>query len=221
MISKKVTIPNINECGPPLTKETLDFLLKDMLAIISENDILVLSGSVPANVDKTIYKDIITKAKEKGAITILDADGELLKEGIKAGPYLVKPNIHELERLYERKIESNDKAIQLAKEILKLGVENVVLSLGEKGSIFVSNSSVFQADGLKVDAISTVGAGDSMVAALAVSIHRSYSIDETIRLAVATSAASVMTPGTQAGDLNVIEQLKSQVTITKNKWEGI
>ncbi|QNO16642.1 1-phosphofructokinase [Alkalicella caledoniensis] len=206
---------DINEKGPEVSENLINTLVNETIAAVNDKDILVLSGSVPGNIDKNIYGKMVSLAKEKGAITILDADGELLKEGIKAGPYMVKPNIHELERLYGTKINNEQEAIELAKDMFNYGVQYIVISLGEKGSIFISKESTVVAAGLKVDAISTVGAGDSMVAALAVSLKRGYTLDKRVRLAVATSAASVMTPGTQPGELEIIEELEKQVTYKK------
>ncbi len=127
---------------------------------------IILSGSVPSNVEKNIYGDWITRAKEKGAKTILDADGELLKYGILSGPYLVKPNIDELEGMFNKKINGITETVEIAKSLLEYGIIIVAVSLGSKGAIFVNKEYAIYAHGLKVDVKSTVGAGDSMVAAL-------------------------------------------------------
>lgn len=202
---------DINEKGHNVSNHELKQVINKTLEAINNQSILVLSGSVPSNIDNDIYKVLITNAKERGAKTILDADGELLRKGIEAGPYLVKPNIHELERLYNKKISSPTEVIDHAKEIFKYGVELIVISLGREGSIFMTKDKTAIVQGIEVDAISTVGAGDSMVAALAVSIQREYTLEEAIILATATSAASVMTSGTEPGALNVVKDLRKKV----------
>lgn len=204
---------DINEKGPDIGEDDLEEVINRTLSILDDKSILVLAGSVPSNIDSSIYKALITKAKEKGARTILDADGELLRKGIEAGPYLVKPNIHELERLYHTKITSTDEAIEVARDIFKYGVEFIVISLGGEGSIFMTREEILIVEGIKVDALSTVGAGDSMVGALAVAAYRGYPLEKAITLAAATSAASVMTSGTEPGELRVIKELEKKVRL--------
>ncbi|MCR1898293.1 1-phosphofructokinase [Irregularibacter muris] len=205
------TNTDINEKGPLLTLEDLQKVMDKLFFLLNPQDILVLSGSVPSNVEDGIYQKIIAKAKKRKVKTILDADGSLLRQGIEAGPYLVKPNIHELERVYQQKILNTEKAIECAKNIFKHGVEIVVLSLGGEGAIFMTKEQTIKVGGIKVDVISTVGAGDAMVAALALAIHRGYSLEKAIKLSIATSAASVMTAGTEAGHPRVVEQLEEHV----------
>lgn len=207
------TNTDINEAGPVITEVNLAKLLDKTISKLTNDSILVLSGSVPQNIDKAIYKTLILSAKERGVKTILDADGELLKEGLMAGPYLVKPNIYELERLFDKKINSIDEAILTAKEIFNYDVHQVVISLGGDGAIFMTRDYTAIAEGLKVKVISTVGGGDAMVAALALSLFKGSSIEDTIKLAIATSAASVTTSGTEPGDFETISSMLDKVKI--------
>ncbi|MCB2357741.1 PfkB family carbohydrate kinase [Clostridium estertheticum] len=178
---------------------------------MNSDDIIILSGSVPSNVDKKIYGNWITKAKQKGAKTILDADGEMLKAGILSGPYLVKPNIDELEGMFNKKIEGVVEIVEIAKKMLGYGIIIVAVSLGSEGAVFVTKECTIYARGLKVDVKSTVGAGDSMVAALAYSLEKNLSFEETVKLSVATGAANAMTEGTKASDIKTIIELEKQV----------
>ncbi|MCT4563469.1 MAG: 1-phosphofructokinase [Maledivibacter sp.] len=204
-------VTDINENGPWVSHEDLKKFEKNIMDGLSKGSIAVFSGSVPRNVDKKIYTRLINGAKAKGAKTILDADGELLIEGLKAGPYLVKPNIHELEKIFSIKIESTEEIIRYGKKILEYGVDYVVVSRGEEGSVLISNNEIAIVKGIKVEAKSTVGAGDSLVAAISLSISRGYTLEDTIKLAVATSIASVMTDGTQSGSMDTINELIEKV----------
>lgn len=203
---------DINEAGPEVSVKALEEVREKLFRSLNKEDILILCGSVPANVDKGIYGKWILKAKEKGVKTILDADREMLKFGIEAGPYLVKPNLHELELMFNRKIESTEEAIKLAKTLLRNGVEVIVVSLGKDGAIFINKECTILAKGIQVDVKSTVGAGDSMVAALAYSMHKGYSLEEAVKLSVATGSANVMTTGTEPAKLETILELKEKVT---------
>jgi 1-phosphofructokinase len=204
---------DINEPGFPISTDDLGKLEKNILNLLDENSIVVFSGSIPAGVPRDIYKTLIEKIKKYGAKTILDADGDLLKEGIQAGPYMVKPNINELERFCSKRLDNTSDVIRACKEFFKYGVKQVVVSLGKDGALFIKEEAVVLAHGLNVEVKSTVGAGDSMVAALAFSMERGYSLEEAVRLSVAASAANVMTSGTQAAELNQILELEKRVEL--------
>jgi len=205
------TNTDINEAGPEVSLKDLNEVSDKVFNNINSEDIIILSGSVPSNVDKKIYGDWIAKAKEKGAKAILDADGELLKYGVLAGPYLVKPNIDELEGMFNKKINGVHETAEIAKGLLEYGIIIVAVSLGSAGAVFVTKEKSIYARGLKVDVKSTVGAGDSMVAALAYSMEKGLSFEDTVKLAVATGAANVMTSGTEASDIKTIIELEEQV----------
>lgn len=204
-------VTDINENGPFVSKDDLKIFEGKVIEKLSQDSIAIFSGSVPRNVDKEVYKRLISGAKAKGAKTILDADGELLIEGLKAGPYLVKPNIHELEKIFSKNIESIEDIIKYGEKLLEYGVEHVVVSRGGDGAVFISKDQIAIVEGLKVEVKSTVGAGDSMVAAIALAIDKDYNFEDTIRLAVASSAASVMKEGTQSGSIDDINKLIKKV----------
>lgn len=201
-------VTDINEPGPVVNQEDLDRLGQKLFDNIGKDDLLVLTGSIPVGIDKDIYKKWIAAAKAFGIRCVLDADGELLKNGIEAGPYLVKPNIHELERLYGVQTNNMDEVITLARKLLEKGIEMAVVSCGEKGAVFVTNSWTAVVEGIKITVKSTVGAGDAMVAALSYGIHEKLEPEEVIKLAVACGTATVMSYGNQPGKEDVAELLK-------------
>ncbi|MBL4934448.1 1-phosphofructokinase [Clostridium sp. YIM B02515] len=205
------TNTDINETGTFVSEEDLRKVELSIFEDLSQGLIVIFSGSVPQGIPKNIYGKWINKAKGLGIKTILDADGELLKEGIEAGPYMIKPNIHELEKLFNKKLESTEAVIEAAKCLFNYGINEVVVSLGGDGALFINKKETILAHGLNVQVKSTVGAGDSMVAALAYSMEKGYKLEETVILSVATSAANVMTSGTQPADINEISRLMKDV----------
>lgn len=212
--SIKKTTTDINEPGPKITNEDLDVLAKKVLSYICNDTVLVLSGSVPANVDKAIYAKWITAAKAIGAKTILDADGELLKNGIQAGPTIVKPNIHELEMLFGVEIDGMQSADKYARSLIEQNrIEVVAVSMGDKGALFLNKEHSIFAHGIKTEVKSTVGAGDAMVAALAFCTDRGCDFEKSIRLATAAATANVMVTGTQPADYSSIIELESRVKL--------
>lgn len=210
------TNTDINEPGVTVSEEILSGLLKELLEKITDGDIVVISGSMPKGSPKDTYFVWTKACREKGAKVILDADGDLLKAGLKASPYLIKPNNHELSALVGRTLETPEDLAETARELMKeYGIGKIVVSMGGDGALYVSGDETIYAEGLKVPVGSTVGAGDSVVAALAVAEESGMSLEETVRLSTATGAANVMCSGTQAAEYEVIEGLMPKVVFHK------
>lgn len=210
------TNTDINEPGLTVTDELLNSLLKELLEKLGEEDIVVLSGSLPKGAPKDTYYTWVKACRDAGARVILDADGELLAEGLKASPYLIKPNNHELSGLLGQTLETPKELEHAAKTLMsQYGIEKIVVSMGGEGALYVTGEKTIYAEGLKVPVGSTVGAGDSVVAALAVAEERGLTLEETVRLSTATGAANVMCSGTQAAEYDVIEGLIPRVVLHK------
>lgn len=207
------TNTDVNEIGPEVSIEDIYLVRDKLIKVMTKDDIVVFSGSIPKNIPISIYADLINEVNKCGARAVLDADGEILKAGVMAGPYLVKPNIHELERMFNVKIDDIDIAIEYSRKLLGYGVKQVALSLGSDGAVFINENLMVKAKGIKVDVISTVGAGDSMVAALTYSLHEGLDFESAVRLAVATGTANVMTSGTEPASLEIIRDLEKKVVL--------
>lgn len=206
------TNTDINEPGVTVSEEILNGLLEEVLGKLKENDIVVLSGSLPKGAPQDTYRTWVKACRGKGAKVILDADGALLKAGLEASPYLIKPNHHELSALMGRTMSEPEELAEAARELMgQYGIRKIVVSMGGAGALYVTQEQTVYAEGLKVPVGSTVGAGDSVVAALAVAEERGLSLEETVRLSTATGAANVMCSGTQAAGYGVIEGLLAKV----------
>lgn len=210
------TNTDLNEPGVTVSEEILNGLLKELLLKLHNGDIVILSGSLPKGSPKNTYGTWIRACKEAGAKVFLDADRELLLEGLQASPYLIKPNHHELSELMDKTLEAPDELEKAARSLMKkYNIEKVVVSMGSAGALYITAQETIYAEGLKVPVQSTVGAGDSVVAALAVSEESGRSLEDTIRLSTACGAANVMCSGTQAAEYSVIEELMPKVTFRK------
>ena len=193
VLDHEMELTELNEAGPVITETEIKQLKDKILSLLHPNDFVVLSGNVSAQVRKDIYRELIELVKQQGARVILDADGELFAQGIQAKPYVIKPNKYELATYF--------------------GVSQV--SMGKQGSIFLSHEGIYQAEALHIQAHSSVGAGDAMVAAIAYALEQDTPMEQLIALAVACSAGAVMTKGTQPAEKAVVEKLMKQVTIKK------
>ena len=209
------TNTDINEPGLTVTDADLDALLNDLLAEVHAGDIVVLAGSLPKGAPQDTYRVWTSACKKAGARVFLDADGALLAEGLKAAPYLIKPNDDELSRLAGKKLETIEELTAEGQKLLESGIERVVISLGGRGALYLRKGSTIYAEGLKVPVGSTVGAGDSVVAALAYAESQDMSEEDAVRLSTATGAANVMCSGTQAAERSVIEKLLPKVRFSK------
>jgi 1-phosphofructokinase len=208
------TNTDINEPGIiDIAQEDLSLLEKSIFDPMGKDDILVLSGSVPSNVSSAIYREWTERAVKSGIRVLIDADGELLSEGIKARPYIIKPNINELERLLNRKLANVDEVASAAKSLLDTGIEIIAVSLGADGAVFVKRDQTIYAEGLSVDVRSTVGAGDAMVASLALAFTRDFTFEEAVTLSIATAAANVASSGTLPPKLEDVRSYESQVRL--------
>lgn len=114
--------PDVNEVE---TKELLD-----KISGLDDVSYMIISGSIPRGVSQDIYRQIIDIARKKGAFVALDADGEVLRHGIEAGPSIIKPNIHELGRLMDREITDIQGALKAAEELKKKEIDIVLVSMG-------------------------------------------------------------------------------------------
>jgi len=199
--------------GPAVDGETLATLTDLLHFWLQTGRVLVLAGSLPEGVSTDYYASLIRSAQGEGTICILDANGEALRLGVEAKPYLIKPNVTEAEHLLGRRLPDLAAVIEGAREVVSRGVSVVVVSMGKDGAVCVDREHVWHARPPQVPLRSTVGSGDSLVAGLAVALARGESLDKGLRIGTAAGAATAMTPGTALGTAADIAELLPQVEI--------
>lgn len=214
VLDAAMTLTELNEAGPACSDEDIAKLEEKLSQV---EGILVLSGNVGPGVPEDIYRRLTEKAHEAGLQVILDADGGLFREGIQAGPDVIKPNRFELSQYFQVPEEELDtpRMIGLARKLMETGTRLVVISMGEEGSLFVTATRAIVLPALKIPFQSAVGAGDAMVAGLACSLEQGLDLESTAVLAVALSAGACMTEGTQPADAATVQELKVRVTWTE------
>lgn len=205
------------EPGCEISQEEENAFMEQFPEIVKDSEVITISGSVPRGMSKDIYARIIKKAKEDGKKVILDTSGVLLKEGMKAGPTLVKPNQDELELLFDTKIHSMDEVMDYAVQIHESGIPYVVISLGGEGALLVCEEGIYKGKPPVLQVVNTVGCGDSMVGGFAVAFERNYSPAEALKFAVAVSAANALSPNTGDFDPAKCQEILEKVVIEKVK----
>ncbi len=218
LLDEKHGITEVNDPGIAVTKAEENKLLETLSAYAQQNtpSLFVLAGSMHAAAEPDFYKKLTQSLKAQGAKVFVDADGEAFAKALEAAPDFVKPNKEELLHYFQKDSTqdvSTDELIALCKQLVQdKGVGLIALSLGHEGAIFVTATQCLVAPALKVKASSTVGAGDSMVGAVAYAVEQGYDLEDTVRLAIASSAGAVTTEGTKAPSLELIMTLREQVT---------
>lgn len=203
------------EPGFTLTEEDFRGFEEKFRELVKDADVVAMSGSVPKGLDGTAYPRLVRIVKEAGKPVILDTSGKLLEMGIEAKPSMIKPNIDEIRMLTGKSCDDLKEIIEAARTIHQKGVEIVTVSLGADGSLAVSDEGVFRAVVPKIDAVNTVGCGDSMIAGFALGISEGLSLPETLRRASAISAAAAMREETGFFVMEDMERLLPQIQITK------
>ena len=188
----KKTQTEFLEPGVLVTKEHEKKLLDKFEKLVQVHDIVTMSGSAPTGTSDDIYSHLIAIAKKHNKKIILDTSGQRLIDGIKAKPTLIKPNIDEIQMLAGREIKDQEDLMEIGKKIQGNGIELVVISLGKDGSMIISDEGIYRAIPPKIEAVNTVGCGDTMIAGFALGLKDNLMLVDTIRLATAMSAASAL-----------------------------
>jgi 1-phosphofructokinase len=176
-------------------------------------EFMIFSGSLPADAPVKIFADLMAIARENGAKCILDTGALALEPGLASGPYLIKPNRAEVEDLLLRPLDSRRQLIAAARELIRRGAGQVLISLGAEGAVGVAGSEALYAAPPRISVKSSVGAGDTMVAVMAYAATKGLQFREAFQMAVAASAATVAMEGTRVADLAAIEALIPKVTL--------
>ncbi len=178
----------INAGGPEIPPKEQAALL-DKLDTLCSGDTLVLAGSIPRSLPKNTYEQILKRLAHRGIRFVVDTVGEALLRTLPYRPFLIKPNLQELEELVNRRLKTNADIIDAAKLLQKQGAIQVLVSLGSKGAILLDESGkVYSEVAHSGKAINTVGAGDSMLAGFLVGIKNGPA--EALKLANAAGAAT-------------------------------
>lgn len=169
---------------------------------------IVASGSLPPGVPDNIFGKVAAIAKQKGAKMVIDTSGTALKDAVDEGVYLLKPNLGELSSLAGKEELDHEAADEIAKDIIRNGgCEVIVISMGSAGARLITKDLAVQIIPPVVRRLSTVGAGDSMVAGIIISLEKGRDIKEAVQYGVAAGTAATLNPGTELCKKEDVERL--------------
>ncbi len=197
----------INGMGPDISPEHLA-LFMDKIKAMKPEDTLVLAGSIPPSLSSSLYMDILSQCPCENIV--VDATGELLKNALHYRPFFVKPNVHELEELFQVSIETEEDIILYGKKLQELGARNVLISRGGKGALLLDETgAVHQSPVPKGTLVNAVGSGDSMVAGFLAGYLEKQDYHYAFLKAVATGSGSAFS--THFATKELVEELLGQL----------
>ena len=199
--------------GPTLVGVERERCLYELTNRSPKPDYIVASGSLPPGAPADFYARITLIGKQINAKVIVDASGEALKLALQEGIYLIKPNVREFRELAGGEIKEESQIKSAARTIVESGqCEAIVISLGAAGAIVASKEAVEHIVPTAVPIISKVGAGDSMVAGIVLSLAQGRPLKEAVRFGIAAGTAAVMTPGTELCRREDTERLYKEIS---------
>jgi tagatose 6-phosphate kinase len=206
-------VTEILEPGPTVQPAELDCFMSRYRELLHECILVVLSGSAAKGIQPDIYGRLIEIAATVQVPVFLDSSGESLRLGIQAKPMLVKPNWKELEYVMGCSLKDRNAVIEAAKRLHDEGIPRVVVSMGSDGLLSVADSGIYFAKAEGIEAVNTVGCGDSVVAAYAMATVDGASEKEAICRACAISAANAETLESASIPMETAETLLHKIHI--------
>ena len=190
----------INGQGPHITEEDLEKLMQKMDAI-EDGDTLVLAGSIPKTMPDDVYERILERVSGKNLRIVVDATKQLLLNSLKYSPFLIKPNRQELSEIFNVEVKTEDDIEKYAKELQKMGAQNVLISLGGEGAMLIDRHGEKHRQGtIKGKVVNTVGSGDSMVAGFIAGYLKKNSYPYALKLGSACGNATAFLPWLATSD---------------------
>lgn len=214
---------DINMPGYEVPKHAQEALAEYLEKEVKEDTVLMFGGSLPKGIARDFYAQMVEKYRQVCQWVVVDTSGEALQEVMKAKvlPHMIKPNIHELREFCGKDLQTHTEILQQAREFINNGVEMVVVSMGRKGAWFVTKDQALHAQPPKIKVVSTVGAGDAMVAGVIRGVLLNRELDDIARRSTAYSVANIMHMGSYLPDEQQLDELKAQVVITNEEdWHN-
>lgn len=215
IIDKKAMLTEINDRGGEVSRERTDALVQKIEKFSKKASVAAICGSLPKGVCPEFYARAAEAVKD-GVKLIIDAEKENTLDALSTGKvYMVKPNLKELENFSGESLKDKRDMARAAKKYFEYGVKYVLVSLGSEGAVLTDGKENFFCKSANVAVNSTVGAGDSMVAAASLAIEQDKGMEELLLTSVAAGTAAVVTSGTNLFYKDKYDEVYSKIFVEK------
>ena len=203
----------LNEPGPLVSEDEIKTLFIKISNLVKSGDYWVLAGSLPPGAPDDIYARIIRVVQESGSLAVLDCNGEPLRLGCLASPYLAKPNASEASQITGKSAESQADMMLITSELHAMGVKVAVISVGKKGALLCDGNEQWFGNTPTIEEHNPIGAGDAMVAGLVWQLAQGGELSTALRWGLACGAAAASQPGTGMATKEIINNLFSRTSV--------
>jgi 1-phosphofructokinase len=211
-IDMKSMLTEVDDVSAEVSEENRKALIGLVKQLSSSCEAVVVSGSLARGMTPDYYGEILN-AVPAHVKKVVDTEGDRLKEALKCGVDLIKPNIEELERTLKRKIRSKEELLSGCYELLDRGAKRVLLSLGKQGAVITDGTKNYFCKSVNVAMNSTLGAGDGMVAASTNALTKGGDLQEVLRCGVAAGTAAVTSPHSISFSKEKYEEILAALTV--------
>ncbi|WP_022939909.1 1-phosphofructokinase [Psychromonas hadalis] len=218
LVEKNGQVSDINFPSIEISAQAIEEFEHSLFKLAKTHDFFVLAGSLPTGISPALCASWIKKLQKMGKKVIFDSSRAALAAGLEAQPWLIKPNDEELSEFAGRALKTPEACQQVAQQLVAKGIKNVVVSLGEKGVMWLSENEKNQSSWLyaqppKMHIVSTVGAGDTLVAGLCWGHVNQWPPKQILSFATALSALAVAQVGVGVAGIEDVKALQKQVTL--------
>ena len=185
----------LNGAGPDIPADAMH-RLEEQLDRLTEEDILILAGSIPQSLPQDTYEKLLARLEGHGVRTVVDATRDLLVNVLPYHPFLIKPNNHELGEILGKELTTDEEIIAAARTLQQKGARNVLVSMAGDGALLLDETGTVHRMGCpKGRVVNSVGAGDSMVAGFVAGWQSTGDYLHALRLGTACGSATAFSLG--------------------------
>jgi len=213
LVEQNGSVSDINFPGIKVNQQAIDAFESELFSLAQTHDYFVMAGSLPLGISPTLCASWIEELNKMGKKVLFDSSRAALAAGVDASPWLIKPNEEELGHLLNTKLSNPQQCQQAATELASKGISNIVISMGADGVTWRSDEGWLSATPPKMEVVSTVGAGDTLVAGLCWGHMQDWPKSQILGFATALSALAVAQVGVGVPDVAEVTTLQHEITL--------
>lgn len=214
IVEKSGQVSDLNFPGMMVNQDDIQCFETQLFELAETHDVFVIAGSLPKGLSSSLLTEWIEKLQKSDKKVFFDSSNEALSAGIDASPFLIKPNDEELSAIVGQQLTDIQQIIGAAEKLHHQGCHNVVISLGEKGVLWLDQDGWMQSIPQKMNVVSTVGAGDTLVAGLCWATLNDWDKQQGLSFATALGALAVTQIGVGVEDIQEVSNMQKNIRIT-------